>query len=148
MTRRKRLAALELAAEQAKAARVEAQRATVDRAWGRLSQADRETLCELRDAPQEQLDAVAEALKPYRVSAEYGHFLDWISAADEVAEDDLLPLAPVGAAEQLEAWAADFDRALSECEMPTAALMTAFRWGAANCRWWASLAREVGEVAG
>lgn len=145
MTTAKRLAALELSAEQAKAARL----AEVDRFYERvahaLNPADVRTMNELLDASPEWTAEVDAAAAPYLVREEdYPALFAWLKLT--WATEDALPTpAPAGTAAQLEAWAAGCDAARDELEEPTVALMTAVRWAAATWRYWAQVAREIGE---
>lgn len=151
MTRGKRLAALEQAAEQARAARVAAFEETLRRAvqatpgdavksvqeWMELSERDPERA----RAIHESVSAVARPLDhPAKEAA-----LAWAEQLDATPEDGQLPPAPAGTAAFFTAEAADWERALHDEASSTPDMQTAARWYAGLYRYRACLARELGD---
>lgn len=146
MTTKKRLAALELASEKARAARIEARQAQVNRAHARLTREEVQILQELANASQEELAAVQEAAHPYTLVSEADQpFLAWAEHVDGQPDDEPLTPAPAGAVAQFQHWGARCREALNapECVGP---LRTAYRWHVGIWAWDAALASEAGEV--
>lgn len=125
---KKRLAALELAAEKAREARRAARQVQLNRAHARLTREEVQALQALLNATPEELAAVEEASRPYVVDMDiHGHFVRWAEFVDDQPDDQPLIPAPAGAIAHFEGWAAHCRGALTAPEC-VGSLRTAFWW--------------------